>query len=191
MKLLLDEFYKNNLNHLKIVVMIETEMGFKFIENLRKEISTQIYGIHYGQFDYCLDQSYWPFEEYGSAIYWMNTGRIISSILSNNLKLFVQTPFNRLTPDIDAFKNSYSNLKNLVKGRFEFDLSVLGYDCLIDNKNLLQDEELKSKKSMAIDIIRQFDLARASSRSFASIAGKFVPPHEFISAQKYIASLEE
>ena len=156
-----------------------------------RKTSNKIYGIHYGQFDYCLDQSYWPFEEYGSAIYWMNTGRIISSMLSNNLKLFVQTPFNRLSPDIEAFKNSYLNLKILVKGRFDFDLSVLGYDCLIDNEELLKEDQLKSKKSMAIDIIRQFDLARASSRSFASIAGKFVPPHEFISAKNYIESLEE
>ena len=191
MKILLTEFNKVNLNNLKIVVMIETEKGFRFIENMKGELSEKIFGIHYGQFDYCLDQSYWPFEEYGSAIYWMNTGRIVSCILSNNIKLFVQTPYNKLTANFESFKNSFCKLDNLVKGRFDFDLSVLGYDCLVDNEKLLQEDELKLKKNMAIDIIRQFNLARASSRSFASIAGKFVPPHEYISAKNYIESLDE
>ena len=38
MKILLEKLHKNNLYHLKIVVMIETELGFKFIENLEKDI---------------------------------------------------------------------------------------------------------------------------------------------------------
>ena len=122
------------------------------------------------------------------------SGKVLASELRPTLDRVRETIFNILTHGIH-----YE-----VKGARVLDLfcgtGALGFEalsrgascaCLIDNEKLLQEDQVKSKKSMAIDIIRQFDLARASSRSFASIAGKFVPPHEFISAKNYIESLEE
>lgn len=181
----------NDLGDLKIVVMLETEKGFDFIAQVSNQISAHIYGIHYGQFDYNLDQSYWPFESYSSGIYWMNTGRILSTIIKNKIQLFVQTPYTYLNPDFDSLYESYNSLKNLAKGRFDFELSVLSYDCLIDDNELNLEKDKKVKKNIAIDIVRQFKQAQASSRSFASIAGKFVPPHEYLAAKNYIDTLNE
>ena len=59
-------------NKISIVPIIESQKGFKNLENILSEDKDNniIEYVHYGHYDYCLDNSFWPFPEPYHTSYW-------------------------------------------------------------------------------------------------------------------------
>lgn len=175
-----------------IVAMIEGEEGFKFLGDLSKsrelEDERKIKAVHYGHFDYCLDSGIFPFTEYGSSHFWLMTGRLLAAVRQCGIKEYIQTPYPYLDSDnIARLKECDQLLRSNVDG-IKTSSCVLGYESLVESR---EDEEIRvSDISYAKDLVRQFRSAQRIKRSFSTIGGRFIPPHEYYAAKRFLESIE-
>ena len=109
-----------------MIPIIETGIGVKNLDKIlsddKKKIITH---IHYGHFDYCLNQKLWPFPEPYHLEFW-NIVKPIIKITLNHKRIFVQTPF----PLIKNFKIYWSMIKYL-SDNYEADkveVTLVNYD---------------------------------------------------------------
>ena len=67
-----DQIANSNKNNTSIVPIIETKKGLENLENILLEDKERniIQYVHYGHYDYCLDNQFWPFPEPYHSEYW-------------------------------------------------------------------------------------------------------------------------
>lgn len=175
-----------------IVAMIEGEEGFELLSDLSKgrvmDTERRIKAVHYGHFDYCLDSGIFPFTEYGSSHFWLMTGRLLTALRECGIGEFIQTPYPYLDSDnIDRLKECDSLLRSNVDG-IKTSSCVLGYESLVESR---ESEEVRASDiSYAKDLVRQFRSAQRIKRSFSTIGGRFIPPHEYYAAKRFLESIE-
>ena len=172
--------------HPKLILMIESEQGFSLLEDLT-HAEPWIYGFHYGHFDYCLSESLWPFPEYGSSLFWINTGRILQAMKKTGISVFVQSPYPMLEAGSELLSSIHDIGTNILG--IHYHISVLGYKVLVHDKPNNADR-FSADLRLARDLVRQFSGSQASDRSFASLAGKFTPPHEYLAAVRFLKNLK-
>ena len=178
---------------LEIVPMIETVPGMKNISKIlhRDQSHGFCRRVHYGHFDYCYDADIWPFPDPCHNSFWEIVIPLLQ-ILSRYNKTYIHTPFpfpenpelfwstsyylSRIIPSLEVWactlngELSFSQApkETIPLSCFDPDLST---DALIDE---------------ARTICEDFLDGRAKKRSFAMSRGRFIPPHQFFTAQRYL-----
>ena len=118
---------KLNKKKIKLIPIIESKKGFKNLEKILAEDNKNklIFGVHYGHFDFCLNNKYWPFPEPYHKEYWDIIFPIIRSCLKFKKK-FIQTPY-PLINNPKLFYKSISYIKNNFKN-LNLALSLVNFD---------------------------------------------------------------
>ncbi len=185
---------KNNQeDSLEIIPMIETVKGMEGLEDILKSDNRSLLfsKVHYGHFDYCLDANLWPFPDPDQESFWKLVEPMMSLILGHN-KTYIHTPFT-FPNNIDLFWSSSRHLLNLFPNgniwactlNSELSLSEEPEDQL-DFKIVTCDTSTEHKKNEARLIKENFLAGRANKRSFSVSNSRFIPPHQFFAAEKYL-----
>lgn len=179
--------------NIALIAMIESDEGIDFLNNFPEDIASGpkniIRGVHYGHFDYCLSKRIFPFTDYGSPHFWIMTGRLLALTRASGIKEFIQTPY----PYLDS--DSLLDLRNCDRILRENASTIEAHSCVLGYQLLVEDDNLKDVRSSDIsyakDLVRQFKSAQRINRSFSTIGGRFIPPHEYIAAKQFLRTIDE
>lgn len=181
---------------IKLIPIIESKIGYKNLEDILAEDKDYnfIYGVHYGHFDYCLNNKLWPYPEPYHKEFWKIVFPMIKICIKFKTK-FIQAPF----PLINSPKLFYAslnyinkNFKNLNLGLtlINFDERFLkkkfNFNKKLIIKNLSKDVLFQIK--FAKKIIRNYFATKKTKKSFALSNKRYIPYHQFVSAQFYLKS---
>lgn len=180
-------------NNTFIVPMIETKKGLENIDDilLADEKNQIIKYVHYGHYDFCLDNEFWPFPEPYHVEYWKIIEKITKSVIKNNKK-YIHTPF----PLIET-ENIYWSSINYMKenlGMDEINLSLVNIDInYIKKPSKFKQTKLKYiskdnhyKKFFAEKIINEYLNNKSKTKSFSLSRKRFIPPHLYLGAKKFL-----
>ena len=177
---------------IKMIPIIETNTGLKNLKTiLSKDKNKIISHIHYGHFDYCLDQNLWPFPEPYHIEFWNIINPIIETTLIFKRK-FIQTPF----PLIKNFHLYWSMLKYLNDNykMNKIETTLVNYDKEFLNppkniKNLRIKKMSKAKNyklSFAKKIYNEYMKFKSKKKSFSLYRKRFIAPHQYLMAKKFL-----
>lgn len=177
---------------LKMIPIIETKVGVKNLKKILSEDKNRIIShIHYGHFDYCLDQNLWPFPEPYHLEFWNIVNPIIKTTLSYK-KIFVQTPF----PLVKNFKIYWSMLKYLHDNYKinKFGVTLVNYDNdFLNPPKIIKNLRIKKmsltrnyKVSFAKKIYNEYMKYKSKKRSFSLSRKRFIAPHQYLMAKKFL-----
>lgn len=180
-----------------IIPIIETYNGYKNLKNIldKDKNFNYIYGIHYGHFDYCLDQKIWPFPEIFHQEFWDITDPIIN-LCNEYKKSFIQTPY----PLINNNKILWSMKKRLEKNldKESFITLVSMSTLLLKKPNLLNNLKIKKisydkifQINFAKKIIKDYKKNMQENKSFSLTKKRFIAPHQFLMAEKFLKENNE
>ena len=186
---------KLNKKKIKLIPIIESKKGFKNLEKILAEDNKNklIFGVHYGHFDFCLNNNYWPFPEPYHKEYWDIIFPIIRSCLKFKKK-FIQTPYPLINnpklfyKSISYIKNNFKNL-NLALSLVNFDNRFLKKKIKKKDKFVVKkmSQDKKYKIKFANKIISNYLATKKSKKSFSLSNKRFIPPHQFISAKFFLS----
>ena len=178
---------------LEIVPMIETQAGVDNLpELLDNDKDNNLFSkVHYGHFDYCLDAQIWPFPDPFHKSFWEIVKPIIKLLVSHN-KTYVHTPF-PFPQDENLFWGAAYHLSTL-------DSSLEAWVCTVNaGLSLLpQPQNIPKLKLIGLDlshkqkiveaekICNNFLAGRSIKRSFGVKENRFIPPHQFLAAKKFL-----
>jgi citrate lyase beta subunit len=186
---------KLNEKKIKLIPIIESKKGFKDLEKIltKDKKNKLIFAVHYGHFDYCLNNRFWPFHVPYHKEYWDIVFPIIKSCLKFKKK-FIQTPY-PLIDNPKLFYKSISYIKNNFKD-LNLALSLVNFDSRFLKKKLKKKDKFKVKKmsqdkkykiGFANKIIANYLASKKSKKSFSLSNKRFIPPHQFLSAKLFIS----
>jgi hypothetical protein len=182
---------------LEVIPMIETIEGMKNLPNiLENDQNNDLFSrIHYGHFDYCLDAQIWPFSDPFHIEFW-EIIKTVASLMLTYKKTYIHTPFpfpkneslfwassfylKKLFPSLDIWictLNSELSLSNQPDKIMPFNLVHSD----ISSDNLIKEAKI---------ICNNFLSGRANKRSFSVSNDRFIPPHQYFAAEKYLKNLE-
>ena len=183
--------------NIPIIPIIETKKGYQNLEKIliKDKNFNYIYGIHYGHFDFCLDKKIWPLPEPYHKDYWKIINPIID-LCNNYKKKFIQTPY----PLINNNKILWSMIKILKKQLLDD-----GYVTLVNiNKSFFKKpnkikylslRKISSDKNYLINfakkIIKEYEENRQQNKSFSLTKKRFIAPHQFLMAKKFLNKNEK
>ena len=189
----LDEVFLNQGIELDIVPMIETKNGYKGLEQLLiDDLDDGIFSkVHYGHFDYALDSGLWPFPDPFHKDFWQIVIPMVE-LLDKYKKVYIHTPF-PFPNDHQLFWSSLFYLRDLMPTlkfwgcTLNLELSLSDYPkdiSKMDIKTITQSpEQLIAEAEL---MINDFYQGRANKRSFGMSSRRFIPPHQFFAAKKYL-----
>jgi len=177
---------------LEVIPLVETANGIKNLHLLlEQDVGNRIKRVAFGLFDFCLDSKIWPFPEPNQKEFW-DVVAPMAKLLEKHGKTYFHTPFPHLYNE-NYFWQANNFLKNLEPNltiwyctlntelslsKEKDDLSELSLEKVETNKTaILNDAEC---------IYNQFLESKTDRRSFGVSNSKFIPPHQFIGAQRYI-----
>jgi len=180
---------------IKLIPIIESKKGYQNLEKILSEDKKNklIYGVHYGHFDYCLNNKLWPFPEPYHKEYWNIIFPIISKCIKFKIK-FIQTPYPLINNPKLFYKSIsyvYNNFNNLNLG-----LSLVNFDERFLQKRVKKDNKFFIKKmstdksykiKFANKIIYDYLASKKRRKSFSLSNKRFIPPHQFILAKFYLS----
>ena len=179
---------------IKLVPIIETKRGLKNLESIIKKDKNRIISyVHYGHFDYCLDQNLWPFPEPYHREYWKIISHIVQVLKSYEYK-FVQTPF-PLIKNYSIYWSSVKYLKEILKVS-KFGMSLVSYD----EKFFIKPKKIKKLKIKSISknnnfkikfakkICKEYILNKSFKKSFSLSKKRFIAPHQYLAAKQFLKS---
>ena len=122
-----DQILSSKINQVSIVPMIETKLGLENLNDilLADEKNKIIKYVHYGHYDFCLENNFWPFPEPYHFEYWDIIEKISRCIIKNN-RQYIHTPF----PLIET-RNIYWSSINFMQNNLgidELNLSLVNID---------------------------------------------------------------
>ena len=188
-----DLISNSKINTTSIVPMIETKKGLENIDNilLEDEKNQIIKYVHYGHYDFCLDNELWPFPEPYHIEYWEIIEKVSKSIIKNNKK-YIHTPF----PLIETENIYWSSINYMEKklGMDEINLSLVNIDInYIKKPSKIKQTKLKNiskddhyKKIFAEKIIKEYLNNKSKNKSFSLSRKRFIPPHLYLGAKKFL-----
>ncbi len=188
-----DQILNSKTNKTSIVPMIETKKGLENIDDiLSKDMKNQIIKyVHYGHYDYCLDNQFWPFPEPYHVEYWQIIEKISNSIIKNNKK-YIHTPFPLIETENIYWSCIHYMEKNL--GMDQINLSLVNIDInYIKKPSQIKQTKLKSiskdkhyKKIFAEKIIKEYLNNKSKNKSFSLSRKRFIPPHLYLGAKRFL-----
>lgn len=188
----------DSVGSLEIIPMIETGKGMAGLADILgrdkgRELFTK---IHYGHFDYCLDANLWPFPDPNQDSFWSLVEPMINLILSYK-KTYIHTPF-PFPNDIDLFWRASRHLLRLFPNKDIWACTLnseLSFSEEPDNLvplTIVTCDTSPDYKKIEAQIIKEHYLAgRANRRSFGVSNSRFIPPHQFFAAEKFLKNSEE
>jgi citrate lyase beta subunit len=191
----INKILKLNKKKIKLIPIIESKKGYNNLEKIlaadRK--NKLIFGVHYGHFDYCLNNKFWPFPEPFHKEYWEIIFPIIRSCQKFKKK-FIQTPYPLINnpklfyKSITYIKNNFNNL-NLALSLVNFDNRFLRNKLMKKDRLIIKkmSQDKKYKIKFANKIIKNYLATKKSKKSFSLSNKRFIPPHQFISAKFFIS----
>jgi hypothetical protein len=178
---------------LEIVPMIETVLGMKNVAEVLEQ--DQMVGlcprVHYGHFDYCYDADIWPFPDPCHHDFWDIITPLLD-ILSIYNKTYIHTPF-PFPEDYQLFWSSSDHASNIISS-LEVWACTLNAELSFSESpeapiplacfdpDMSEDALVNEARTISDDFLG----GRARKRSFAISRGRFVPPHQFLTAQRYL-----
>lgn len=193
-----DNLFIENKKTPLIIPMIETKKGFENLNNILfqdKEYNL-VKHVHYGHYDYCLDNCLWPFPEPYHYEYWQIVDKIFK-IIDHFGKEYIHTPFpliknsNIYWSAIDRMHENF-NSKSLNITLVNIDLKYMKDPFKIKKiklKNISKD--LKYKTFFAKKIINEYINNRSTNKSFSLSRKRFIPPHLYMGAKFFLKSIHE
>jgi len=185
-------FMKEEINF-HYIPIIETQKGLKNLDRiLTQDINNNlIQAVHYGHFDYCLDANIWPFPDPFHYEFWDLIDIIVKKIQPYG-KRYIHTPFPFL-------KNKYffwaasEYIKELYP-KLLFSLSSINVEISLSKKSEIikklslkhVSREPKFLLHFANKICKNFENNTTKNRSFAVSDKRFIPPHQYLMAKKYV-----
>ena len=191
--LTLNEILSHGDYNLEIVPMIETVKGYCNISNILNEDKNYnlISRVHYGHFDYCLDAGLWPFPDPFHFEYWEIVQNLVG-IVHEYGKTYVHTPF-PFPNDEKLFWWTLSQLHNLSPNGDSVMCTVNSGLSLSPKPKNITDYVLSSVNTdteeillEANKIIENFLSGRSIKRSFGVQDNRFLPPHQYLAAKRFI-----
>mgnify|MGYP001231331321 CR=1 FL=1 len=189
----------NKLNYKKktfsIVPIIETKEGLKNLKNILFEDQKKniIHYIHYGHYDFCLDNNFWPFPEPYHLEFW-EIVRSINKIIIEFKKKYIHTPF-PLTENDNIYWSSVNYMrKNLKISEINLSLVNINMKYIKKRKNLKKVNQKKIstdvhyKRMFAEKIVNEYFANKSNNKSFSLSKKRFIPPHLYLAAKKFIKS---
>ena len=158
---------------------------------LEKDSSNIIESVHYGHFDYCLDRNLWPLPEPYHLEYWNIINKIAISLTKFN-KRFIQTPF-PLIQNHNFFWSSFKYLNEKYPD-LNCSMSLVNYNPKFTNIpkfiRKLRLKKMSNNRSYNIafakKIIKYYLESKSKRKSFSLSNKRFIPPHQYILAKKYL-----
>jgi len=178
---------------LEIVPMIETQAGVDNLpELLDNDQDNNLFSkIHYGHFDYCLDAQIWPFPDPFHKSFWEIVTPIIK-LLVNHSRTYIHTPF-PFPQDEKLFWQAGYHLSKLDSSLDAWVCAVnAGLSLLPQPQNIpklkLVDLDLTVEKMIteAENLCANFLSGRSIKRSFGVKENRFIPPHQYFAAKKFL-----
>ena len=189
---------KGKKKNIKIVPIIETKKGYENLEYiLEKDVNNNIISaIHYGHFDYCLDNKIWPFPEPYHKEYWKLIFPLIRLTIKYQKK-FVQTPYPLVQNPLLFWSSANYILKQFKQ--IKLSMSLVNYDLRFINKpNLIKSIRLKKmsdnknyKIKFAKKIINSYLESKSQKKSFSLSNKRFIPPHQYLAAKYFLKQNEK
>ena len=186
-----------NKNPISIVPIIETKKGLENIENILADDLNKMFieYVHYGHYDYCLDNEFWPFPEPYHFRYWEIIEEINKKIVNNNKK-YIHTPF-PLIENENIYWSSINYMKKNLNMR-EINLSLVNIDMnYINQPKKIKEAKLKNisednvyKKIFAEKIINEYLDNKSKNKSFSLSRKRFIPPHLYLGAKNFLTKNE-
>jgi|TARA_B110000438_G_scaffold117127_1_gene114475 citrate lyase beta subunit len=188
-----DSSIKAQNSALEIIPMIETKAG---MENLLSMLESDKYEqrfskVHYGHFDYCLDKGLWPFPDPDHDSFWSLIEPMARLILEHK-KTYIHTPF-PFMDDVNLFWAASSHLISLFSEGEMWACTLNSEISLAKEpaeKPLLQihtpKHSIEFKIQEAKKIQEHFLAGRANRRSFGVSSNRFIPPHQYFSAEQFL-----
>ena len=178
---------------ISIVPMIETKKGLENLNDLLLKDKKRkiIKYVHYGHYDYCLDNKLWPFPEPYHLEYWQIIEKVSKNIVKHNKK-YIHTPFPLIETE-NIYWSSINYMKNLDID--EINLSLVNIDINYINKpNNIKQTKLKNitkdmyyKKIFAKKIIKEYLDNKSKNKSFSLSRKRFIPPHLYLGAKEFLS----
>ena len=183
----------SKINPIYIVPIIETRKGLENIDDILSEDKNNqiIKYVHYGHYDYCLDNGLWPFSEPYHIEYWDIIEKISKNIIKHNKK-YIHTPFPLIETE-NIYWSSIDYMKKNLKID-EINLSLVNIDInYINQPNEVKKTKLKNiskdnyyKTIFAKKIINEYLNNKSKSKSFSLSRKRFIPPHLYLGAKKFL-----
>jgi citrate lyase beta subunit len=191
---------------IKIIPIIENERGLENIQEI-SEAAAEMGNEHicYGHYDYHLDAGSWPFPSIHDPKFWETAQVVIEQAMKAGL-IYIQPPFAELHNSV-TLADIINHLVHHCEDRFHV-LSAGPSQTPILTKlvsattrrsnstpiTTSHSRELSSKEKdeLAKDIQKAFGQSKRSQHSFTTdaSANRFITPHEYAAALRYIKQRE-
>ncbi len=178
---------------ISIVPIIESQRGLANLESIISEDKDNniIEYVHYGHYDYCLDNGFWPFPEPYHISYWELIENISKKIYSYKKK-YIHTPFPLIENENIYWSSIHYMRENLsIK---DINLSLVNIDMnyiklpekikKVKLKNISKDYSYK--KIFAEKIINEYIINKSKNKSFSLSRNRFIPPHLYLGAMNFL-----
>tara|TARA_B100000035_G_scaffold101807_1_gene86330 strand:+ start:9069 stop:9992 length:924 start_codon:yes stop_codon:yes gene_type:complete len=172
-----------------IIPMIETVRGDSNAHSIVDH--PKVDSFHYGHFDYALDSKQWPFLDPDHMEFWTKVDNYI--LLGKKLnKTFIHTPFPftknpKLFWETIRFMNSRYNYSKIIICTLNAELSLSKPNKKIsDLKFRKYEQKTESSIKLAEMIIDDYESGRANKRSFGISNNRFIPPHQYFAAKRFL-----
>ena len=174
-----------------IIPIIETKNGLRNLDKIllqdKKKIIKQ---VHYGHFDYCLNNLLWPFPEPYHQEYWDIIKKIIITLKKYNRE-YIHTPY-PLIHNSDLYWSSLNYISNEF-GLKKINTTLVSYDEKFYTfpKNIKklrikkQTDNYNYKLSFSRKIIKEYIENKSPKKSFSLSKKRFIAPHQYLMAKKY------
>ncbi|MGA0093636.1 MAG: aldolase/citrate lyase family protein [Chthoniobacterales bacterium] len=188
-----------------LIPMVETEKGMSLLDEvLRAAVDVGASALVYGHHDYSLDVGKWPFPSPREQAYWDPVERVAGAAMSAGLR-YVHPPEANLRNEV-LLRQMISKLREICGDHLDLYSAGMSQTAILLR---LTAESLPSvetfepvprlsslgpqeKKQLAEETCVLFEEYNRQEHSFSADArtGRFISPHEYLAAVRYLGSLE-
>jgi citrate lyase beta subunit len=185
----------------KLIPMVETEKGMSLMEdNVVAALSANSPAVAFGHHDYCLDVGCWPFPGPDDQAYWEPVERVACAALSAGLR-YVHPPEANLRDSI-LLGRMIAKLRGICGDGFDVVSAGMSQTPILlrmveeSSGSAIMHETfsgrlpqgLDEKRRLAEETCALFEENNRQEHSFSTDAraGRFISPHEYLAAVKYL-----
>ena len=193
------------LAHAGLIPIVETKEGLGRLDEIAAAaVTAGATTLFYGHYDYCLDAGCWPFSHPADNAYWELVERVVKGATGAGLR-YVHPPEVSLRDEV-LLGRMISRLRRLCGNRF--DLASAGMSqtpillrltedcssCAATPEAVVSCSPLgpEEKRRLAEETCTLFEENNRQEHSFSADArtGRFISPHEYLAAVRYLGSLQ-
>lgn len=183
----------------EVIPLIETTLGVDRADNLLRTLSAANVGpsvrrLMYGANDHCLDSGRWPFWSQDEPGFWETVRGLVRTIEAHGFS-YVHTPFAGLHAPAE-FSVAIQRLRSVCRDRFTvstLDKGQVTAALRVRDESPSAQDAARGRKISDVEalerayrVVKLFDDRRRRDHGFVVDSGRFVPPHEYVAALRYI-----